>query len=154
MSKIDVRIVSLPAMRMISAYGFGAEPEGIAWRKLQSFVNEHGYLQEGKFPTTYGFNNPNPSPGSPNYGYEIWMPVDPDVAPEDDLRIVEFPGGLYGVTTFTDLNRIGDVWCELGKWRETSKYQPGKHQWLEELLTPTEIPVSEYKFNLYIPIVE
>lgn len=154
MSELDVRIISLPAMRMISAYGFGPEPEGIAWKKMQSFMNDHGYLKDGKFPSTYGFNNPNPSPGSPNYGYEIWLPVGPEVEPEGDLRIVAFSGGLYGVTTFTDLNKIGEVWCELAKWRETSKYHPGKHQWLEELLTSADIPMDEYIFNLYIPITE
>ncbi len=154
MSTIDVRIVNLPGMRLISAYGFGKEPETIAWNKLQDFIQKHKLFEGKKAPTTFGFNNPNPSPGSPNYGYEIWLPVGPEVMPEGDLRIVEFCGGLYGVTTFTDLNKIGEVWKELAKWRETSKYRPGKHQWLEELLTSSDVPISEYRFNLYIPIVE
>ena len=154
MSKIDVRIVELPAMRMISAYGFGQEPENMAWEKVMGFARSQGLMKGDESPTTYGFNNPNPSPGSPNYGYEIWMPVGPEVMPESDLRITEFHGGLYGVTTFTNLNEIGEVWGELVKWRETSKYRPGKHQCLEELLTPPSTPIEAYKFNLYIPIVE
>jgi DNA gyrase inhibitor GyrI len=154
MEQIDVRIVELPAMRLISAYGYGPEPEGVAWEKLQAFAKSHGFFMQDKALTTYGFNNPNPSPGSPNYGYEIWMPVSPDIQPEGDLRIVEFCGGLYGVTTFKDLNKIGAVWSALVKWRENSKYRPGKHQCLEELLTPASLAYEEYQFNLYLPIVE
>ncbi len=154
MSTLEVRIVQLDPMRVAAAHGFGESPEGIAFQKIEAFAASKGLLQEGKLSQTFGFNNPNPSPGSPNYGYEIWLPVGPEVMPEGDLRIVEFCGGLYGVTTFTDLNKIGEVWKELAKWRETSKYRPGKHQWLEELLTSSDVPISEYRFNLYIPIVE
>ena len=38
MSKLDVRIVRLEAMRVASAYGFGASPEGIAHEKIQTFL--------------------------------------------------------------------------------------------------------------------
>ena len=116
MPEIDVRIVNLPKMRMLSAYGFGKEPEGIAWEKLRHIMLEHNMLKDGKFPTTYGFNNPNPCHGSPNYGYEIWLPVGEEIEPEGDLRIVDFCGGLYAVARFKDLNNIGDVWGQLVRW--------------------------------------
>jgi predicted transcriptional regulator YdeE len=154
MSEIDVRIVRLEPMRMLSAYGFGKEPEGVAWEKLKGFAIQKCLYNVANPPSTYGFNNPNPSPGSPNYGYEIWLPVGPEVPPEGDLRIVQFSGGLYAVTTFQGLSKIGSTWEELVKWRETSRYKHGRHQWLEELLTSTDIPLEEYTFNLYLPIDE
>jgi len=154
MSELDVRIVTLPPMRMLSAYGFGKEPEGIAWEKLRPFMIKNNMLEDGKFPTTYGFNNPNPCNGSPNYGYEIWLPVEKNVQPEGDLRIIDFKGGLYGVTRFKDLNNIGDVWGELVKWREESKYRNGTHEWLEHLLDGVDQPPEEFVFDLYLPITE
>lgn len=154
MSEIKVKIKKLKQMRMVSAYGFGSQPEVIAWDKLKSFAIEKGLYNETNPPSTYGFNNPNPSHGSPNYGYEIWLPVDSSVEPEGDLRIIEFPGGLYAVTNFKNLERIGEVWGELVKWRESSKYRAGHHQWLEELLTSPDVPLEEYIFNLYLPIAE
>ena len=153
MSEIDVKIVNLEPSRVISAYGFGTEPEGTAWKKLKAFGLEKGLFKEGEYPATYGFNNPNPSKGSPNYGYEIWLPVKNDVKPDGDLRIVDFTGGLYAVTTFKGLENIGEAWGKLLKWREGSKYKHAHHQWLEELTT-FEAPLEEYVFNLYLPIAE
>ena len=153
MSEIEVKIVELEPTRMISAYGFGAEPEGIAWEKIKAFAENNKLDLANDSVTTFGFNNPNPSKGSPNYGYEIWLPVARDIEPEGDLRIVDFTGGLYAVTTFKGLENIGEVWGKLVKWREGSKYKHAHHQWLEELTT-YELPLEEYVFNLYLPIAE
>lgn len=153
MTEIDVKIVELKPMRMISAYGFGPEPEGIAWEKIMAFAEKNKIDLTDDKTTTYGFNNPNPSKGSPNYGYEIWLPVAENVLPEGDLRIVDFDGGLYAVTNFKGLENIGDVWIKLVKWAEDSKYQRAHHQWLEELLT-YNLPPEEFVFNLYLPIAE
>ncbi len=154
MSELKVDIVTLKPMRVISALGFGAEPEGIGSQKISEFGIKKGLFKEGEPQGTFGFNNPDPSPGSPNYGYEIWLPIGPKVEPEGDLRIIDFRGGLYAVTNFTGLANIGQVWGELVKWREASKYRHGNHQWLEELLVSPDTPLDEYEFNLYLPISE
>ena len=76
MSKLDVRIVRLEPMRVASAYGFGASPEGIAHEKMQALLRAKKLLDG--YSTKYrhfGFNNPSPAPGSPNYGYEIWVEI-------------------------------------------------------------------------------
>jgi len=153
MSEIEVKIVNLEPMRMVSAYGFGAEPAAIAWEKIKAFAEKNELHLADDSITTFGFNNPNPSHGSPNYGYEIWLPVANDVEPEGDLRIVDFRGGLYAVTTFKGLENIGEVWGKLVKWVEGSKYRRAHHQWLEELTT-YEVSLEEYVFNLYLPIAE
>ena len=153
MAEIEVRIVNLESMRMISAYGFGAEPEEIAWEKIRKFAQFNNLNIADESTTTFGFNNPNPSMGSPNYGYEIWLPITEDIEPKGDLRIVNFSGGLYAVTTFKGLENIGEVWGKLVKWAEGSKYKRAHHQWLEELINNETTP-DEYVFNLYLPIAE
>ena len=152
MSEIKVRIVKLEPMRMVAAYGFGTQPEDIAWDKITGFVEKHNLKVGDEFPATYGFNNPNPTKGSPNYGYEIWLPVDDVIQPEGDLRIVDFQGGLYAVTRFKDLQNIGEVWGQLVQWQQASKYHHGSHQWLEHLLKGAGGPTAEFVFDLYLPI--
>jgi effector-binding domain-containing protein len=76
------------------------------------------------------------------------------VEPEGDLRLVSFPGGMYAVTRFENLENIGRVWGELVRWRENSHYLGASHQWLEHLLNPLERDPAKYVFELYLPIKE
>ena len=71
MEPIEVHIVQLAPMRVASAHGFGASPETLAWDKLTTWAKERGLWQDAAPRRFFGFNNPDPSPGSPNYGYEI-----------------------------------------------------------------------------------
>ncbi|NNK92581.1 MAG: MerR family transcriptional regulator, partial [Acidimicrobiia bacterium] len=71
MTEGDVRIVELEAMRVAAALGFGPEPESEAWGKLMTWARATNHLDGTQ--RYFGFNNPNPMPGSPNYGYEQWM---------------------------------------------------------------------------------
>ena len=153
MSTLEVKIVTLPPMRLLSAYGFGPSPEEMAGRKMSAFLKQKGLLEGyGSTYPHYGFNNPSPSSGSPNYGYEIWVAVPPEIEPEGEIRLVEFAGGMYAVTRFENLENIGRVWGELVKWRENSPYQHAGHQWLEHLLNPLETDPGKYIFELFLPI--
>jgi DNA gyrase inhibitor GyrI len=155
MSKLDVRIVRLEALHVASAYGFGASPEGIAHEKMQAFLKAKNLLDGyGTKYRHFGFNNPSPAPGSPNYGYEIWTEVGSDIQPEGDIRIVDFPGGLYAVTRFENLENIGRVWGELAQWRETSNYREANQQWLENMINPLETDITKCVFDLYLPIAK
>ena len=151
MNNLTVQVVELPPMRVASAYGFGKNPEGIATEKIGTFAHSKGIpIYESR--STFGFNNPSPAPGSPNYGYEIWLPVEDNIEPAGDIRITHFSGGLYAVTQFKNLHKIGETWKQLVIWREDSEYQSAYHQWLEELLTSPDVLVEEYIFKLYLPI--
>jgi DNA gyrase inhibitor GyrI len=156
MSEQEVRIVRLAPMQVAMSYGFGASPEGIAWDKLLSWAKSKGLL--GNAGTRFfGFNNPNPAPGSPNYGYEQWMTVAPDVAGEGDVTIKTFDGGLYAVTRCT-LDGIGEAWGQLVMWREGSRYRPAHHQWLEESISPPQemaaVGAGSAVLDIYLPIAE
>ena len=155
MNNLDVKIVKLESMRLASAHGFGPSPENLAGQKMNAFLQAKGLLEGyGTSRRHFGFNNPNPSAGSPNYGYEIWVEVGPEVEPEGDVRIIDFCGGLYAVTRFQNLENIGRVWRELVGWREGSKYKPAHQQCLEQLHNPLESDPSKYDFTLFLPISE
>ena len=154
MGKLEVRIVQLEPLRVATALGFGEQPETIAWEKILKWAREQGIdLQKARY---FGFNNPNPSPGSPNYGYEQWIVAAPGMEGSDEVEIKEFPGGLYAVARCEGIQNIGDVWKALVAWRDESPYKKAQHQWLEECLTPPigEMALEDYVFDLYAPIAE
>jgi len=98
MSKLDVKIVTLPPMRVMCFNGFGPSPEGQAYTKTRDWLKAKGLREDGKERRFFGYDNPSPAPGSPNYGYDVWVTVDETVTAEMGGRIIDFPGGLYAVT--------------------------------------------------------
>src|SRR5512143_3959965 len=111
MSELQVRIVDLEPMRCAGASGFGSEPEGLAWEALLKWAVPLGLLS--KPHRFFGYNNPDPSPGSPNYGYDQWITVDAPVQVEGPIKIKEFPGGLYAVTRCEGVQNIHATWQAL-----------------------------------------
>lgn len=154
MSELKVRIVKLEPTRVASVYGFGESPEGEVWEKLVAWAEPKGLLDDRERHRIFGFNNPNPSPGSPNYGYEFWIEVGSEVEPEKEVRIVDFPGGLYAVARCKGIPTIGKVWKQLVTWLEDSKYKHASRQWLEENLSPVGTSPDELLMDLYLPIAE
>ncbi|MCB2209832.1 GyrI-like domain-containing protein [bacterium] len=154
MSELTVRIVELPSLRVASALGFGQEPEDQAWKKILTFLDEKGLrggMAEMKF---YGFNNPDPSHGSPNYGYEQWVVVPDDVEATEDVEIKTFPGGKYAVTRCTGIPNLPETWMALRAWREDSPHLYGSHQWLEQWVNPSAagMDVDTVEMDLFMPI--
>jgi effector-binding domain-containing protein len=156
MGDSKVRVVRLDAMRVASAHGFGQSPEEIAWSRILAFAKRKGLLNAPTGPRFFGFNNPGPSPGSPNYGYEQWVTVGPDVEGEDDVVIKEIPSRLYAVARCEGLENIREDWKALVVWFEDSPYKKPAHYYegLEELLVPPEVAYEDYVFDLYLPIAE
>lgn len=102
----------------------------------------------------FGFDNPPPSAGSPNRGYEFWITVSPDVQPDGEIRIKDFPGGRYAVLHVN----VGDPWQDippawekLVKWAEESSYHTASHQCLEEHFAPSDNE-KDFELDLYLPI--
>jgi DNA gyrase inhibitor GyrI len=154
MNDLDVRIVTLEPMRVASVHGFGPSPELVAWEKLMAWAGPKGLLDEPASFRIFGFNNPSPSPGSPNYGYDFWITVGPEVAADAEAQIVDFPGGLYAVTRCRGVEAIGPTWQKLVRWLANSRYRHASHQWLEEHLDAVDVPGETCGFDLYAPIAE
>jgi len=93
MSELEIRIVDLAPMRVAYASGFGAEPEVAAWGTLLHWAEGKGLLADLTAVRFFGHNNPDPSIGSPNYGYDQWMTVGPEVVAEGGVKIKTFAGG-------------------------------------------------------------
>lgn len=158
MSTLPVRIVNLPTLHVASVHGFGQEPETQAWQQLSAWAAPQGFLADPEKHRIFGFNNPNPTPGSPNYGYEFWIEVGPAVASAPGVAIKEFPGGLYAVTRCEVQDdpgeRIPATWQALVRWREGSRYKSAHHQWLEEHISTSGMPTGGFVLDLYLPIAE
>jgi DNA gyrase inhibitor GyrI len=162
--KMSVRIVKLESMHVAYALGFGTGPEMQAWNMLFAWADKKGLLKDLHGVRFFGFNNPNPSPGSPNYGYEQWMTLSADVTGEGEVKIKEIAAASYAVTRCT-LQNIGEKWQALVTWVEESDHRmSGSHPCLEECLTPeiflpgaelseTEI-FAKAEFDLYLPVNE
>jgi DNA gyrase inhibitor GyrI len=157
MNDLDVRIVTLQPMRVACINGFGEGPEGLAFEKMRAWAEAHRLLEQPH--RIFGYNNPDPSPGSPNYGYDVWLSVDESVQADGEARIIDFPGGLYAVTRIEVKDPWQDIpgaWQELVRWMESSKYRQGRHQWLEEHIGPLDETVTALPFtlDLHLPITE
>ncbi len=155
MSEMDVKIKLLPAIKVASTLGFGSGPELEAWEKMFRFLKGQGLWEQMDGLEFYGFNNPDPMPGSPNYGYEQWVVI-PETIEEasGEVEIKTFPGGLYAVTRCIGIMNIYPTWQKLVAWREDSAYQHAGHQWLEKWVNPSKdgIDESQAVMDLYLPI--
>jgi DNA gyrase inhibitor GyrI len=157
--QLDVRIVALSPMRVASACGFGPEPEGLAWTKLLTWARQQGLGGDFQGHRFFGFNNPSPTPGSPNYGYEQWITTEAGEQPEGDVTVKVFEGGLYAVARCQGPQNIYETWKALLVWCENSRYTMAPRQCLEECLSKdliglNEVPWDKVIFDLYLSIAE
>ncbi|MFH2039391.1 MAG: GyrI-like domain-containing protein [Chloroflexota bacterium] len=159
MSDLNVRIVNLPAMRVICFNGFGKNPEDQAYTMASKWLKDNGMWETRKDHQFFGYDNPDPSPGSPNYGYDVWVTVDEMVQAGGGGRIIDFPGGLFAVTHVDagpNGEGIHDAWQALAAWVENSKYTPEFHKrhYLEESPDPFQGSPNGFAIELYEPIRE
>jgi AraC family transcriptional regulator len=154
----EIRIVNLPPMRMASFYAFGESPETKAYDKMIKWAEAHSCWLVPPAVRVFGFNNPDPSEGSPNYGYEFWLTIGPEVQQDEDIKIKQFSGGLYAVMNCDVSGDPGEfiptAWSKLVNWCESSHYHFGNHQWLEEHLTRNKTNQTAFVLDLYLPISE
>lgn len=154
----DVKLVTLEEMRFISVHGFGEHPEDIAIEKMRTWVNAHNLTEHVEEYRFFGFNNPGPLAGSPNYGYEQWMTLAEDYIAEEEDKVKKIKGGLFAMLGFRNATpeMFGPVWEALVEWRQDSGYEyDDSRQWLEECLTPKvllNIEKGTFNFDCYMPI--
>lgn len=157
----------LEPMTVASFLGFGAEPENLAWRGLAAWLDAQGLSRGGR--RYFGFNNPNPSPGSGNYGYEQWAelatrPEGAGAAEEAQaggIVIKAFGGGSYLCLTHEGSpERLPLSWSRLLAAAEASPYRMANRPCLEECLTP-ELAMegdpsrfADWRFRLYLAVDE
>lgn len=160
MNPLQVAIVRLDAMQVAAFHGFGAEPEHQAAARLVAWARPRGLLDAGLQHRVFGFNNPSPTAGSPNYGYEFWLELTPAeaetlagdvVGSQGELK--SFAGGLYAVTRCRGAAAIPNAWRDLVTWCEDSPYAFATAQCLEQHTGALDGPVEEMEFALHQAIV-
>ncbi len=152
MPDLNVRIEELEPMRVAYVRIVSESPENDAWEKLKSWADAKGYLGDVRKHPVFGFNNPSPSPGRKDYGYECWIRVPRAAEAEGEIEMKDFPGGLYAVTTHTGFPNP-DVWMNLWKWVQTSSHEWRKTHELEKPHNPMASH-DEIIFDLFLPIVK
>ncbi|MFW9794263.1 MAG: effector binding domain-containing protein [Candidatus Thorarchaeota archaeon] len=159
--ELKVEIVKLDPMTVASVQAISKSPEDDAWKKLVAFAEPKGLLKDLKKNPIFGFNNPDPSEGKEEYGYEFWIRIDPDTKLEEGVTQKKFGGGLYAVTRcnltqeaaspFLQEHGGLESWIRLREWFKSSGYKTGKHQWLEKSVNPNK-PDEDLLLDLYWPI--
>ncbi len=160
----EIEFIRLEPMTVASCLGFGAEPEGLAWQGLAAWLRAKGLSLRGR--RYFGFNNPNPSPGSANYGYEQWAELPEDIAAapgaqDGAVSIKLFEGG--GFLTLSHEGgpeRLPASWARLLAAAEASPYRMANRHCLEECLSP-ELAMEagperfdDWRFRLYLAVEE
>jgi DNA gyrase inhibitor GyrI len=155
MTDLEPRIVTLDPMRVATARAVSEAPERDAWEKIRAYAEPRGLLDNLDHHPVFGFNNPNPSAGQKEYGYEFWIRVDPEIEPQSEIEIKDFPGGRYAVTTCRLVSdpdgSVPEIWKKLWEWVQSSSYSWRKTHELEKLNDPNA-PEEEMVLDLYLPI--
>lgn len=144
-------------MRVASVRAISKTPESDAWEKVRAWAKPKGLLNNIDKHPVFGFNNPNPSPDREEYGYEFWISVGPDIEPEGEIEVKEFPGGLYAVTTCKlhgdPLGSIPEIWMKLWEWCKSNEC---RWRATHELEKPQDPLASEEDLilDLFLPIEE
>lgn len=159
MQTIDVKIVHLDPMRVAVFHGYGPNPEELAWKQMEEWAADRGCFQPTGTARIFGFNNPNPSDATPNYGYELWLTLSDEIEVDSPARVRQFPGGMYAVTHLENIVDPGDqiprAWHALYLWVEDSRYKMTDEPCLEEdHRRPGMPPDSKWEMDLYLPVRE
>ncbi len=155
MDELIVNIVQLEPMRAVTTVGFGQGPEEIAWNRMTAWAKQKGLWKDGKARRFFGMDTSSPSPASPNYGYQVWMTVEPEVAGEGEITVTQMPGGLYAVTRVVVHNPWEDIpstWKRLMAWVEKSPYQLNHQQCYEETFWSDEPDYHSFTLDLFLPV--
>lgn len=148
----NVRIINLKPFRVAYTSAFGASPELMAWEILKTWIKKNE-IKDTSSTRYFGFNNPSPSKGVSEYGYEVWRLIEKDYEENENIKFKDFEGGLYLVTTANGVYDIGETWKNLSQWAEKKGYEYGSSQWLEEHIIVDENSWNDkMQFDLYYPI--
>ena len=158
----EMRIVEVPTMRVARFHGYGATPEGIAFGKMQQWLESHGMSAEKPPCRIFGFNNPSPESGSPNYGYEFWLELPSgstleataeSAALRNEVEIRKFDGGRYAAMRHEGGGEtIPKTWKRLVAQVAESGHEHSHHQWLEEHFPASGTESGELSLDCLDPI--
>ena len=157
----EVRLIRLPKMTFACACAISKSPEDDCWKIIHEFVLKNDLLNQPGF-RHFGFNDPDPQVGKEEYGYQMWVVINKDMAVPEPLWKIEFDGGLYaGLGTTMDV--IGERWkklwqCSINNEDYEVDWNPSSHRiCLEECMdyitfNDPAIPFEKKQLDLLTPI--
>jgi AraC family transcriptional regulator len=150
----NLRIERLGPLNVAWVRAVSRSPEEDAWRTLSAWARPAGFLDDPEKHPVFGFNNPSPTPGVQEYGYEFWIVVERDEVPPDGIGLKEFEGGLYAVTSCALGPAMPQHWMALVRSVQSSRFRwrRSTHE-LERLRNPAA-PPGEVVVDLYLPVEE
>lgn len=128
-----VRIVLLPPCTVASYQFAGDDPEEKVGEVMDMFIRSSKLYEIKPDARMFGFNNPEPQPGSDYHGYEDWVTIPDDMEVASPLVKKHYDGGLYAAYTinFPDFYE----WNFLKEWvKNSEKYQEDHRDYMEEHL--------------------
>jgi len=161
-----VKIVQLPRMRVAVFHVRDSEtPENEAWAKLKSWAKPKGLFDNPTVHQVFGRNNPVPIHQPKLRGYEFWITIPDDFPVDDDVCVMDVPGGLYAVMTSKGIGQMQSNWPKLVDWvkkhdRYTIGY-PDNYDYanqpsleLEHHIHPHTVGKGPFLIDYYMPIRE
>jgi DNA-binding transcriptional ArsR family regulator len=160
-----VQVIEIEPMRVASARAFSTQPEVDAWKKMRAWAEPQGLLEDNTKHPVFGFNNPDPSPGQKEYGYEFWIRMGAHFKGDGEIEAKDYDGGLFAVTTckpweelqsdFGKEHGFLESWKKLVDWIILSeKYEMDKSRQCLEKPHDQDVPFEELVLDLYQPIKE
>ncbi len=152
MTDLEVRIERIEPRRVAWVRAVGQSPELEAWSRLGRWAGPAGLLSDAARHPVFGFNNPSPTSGSPEYGYELWVAIDDETRPPEGIGVKPFEGGLYAVTSCRLGPDMPERWKTLLRWVQASphRWRRDTHE-LERIQNPLA-PPEELVLDLCLPL--
>ena len=151
---LRVHFERLTPMRVVSFHAYSKSPERDASLKMNEWARANGILINKETHPTFGFDNPSPTRGKEEYGYEFWLKIDDDFETDDDIKIIDIPERLYAVTTSWRLADVGRDWKNLDRWLKEHDYEIIKNIPCLERAHLINVSEDELVLDLLVPLKE
>ncbi len=149
---MNVKIWTLESAKMACAEHVGPYEEvGKAWEKLCSWAGPQGLFNEKtKFYGVY-YDDPSKVPAE-KLRSEACITIENEVPGTDKIKIKDFPGGRYAVTTHLGpYEKLGESWMELyTKWLPQSGEECKESPCYEQYLTDPNNTKPEHLVTLLL----
>ncbi len=153
--ELEVQFIRLLPMRVVSFQTISESPENDAWMKLRDWAEPKGYFDDLEKNPIYGFNNPNPTPGKKEYGYEFWLVVSSDFE-SDEVIVKDIPESFNVVTRCNvedPMRDIPEAWKKTIEWIKKNKIKFADRCGLEKVIVPSHSGEG-FILDIYISVEE
>ena len=153
----EITLVDLPPMQVARFLFFGTDPASDGLAAVQAWAERHGLLEGPQPYPLFGTRTSQPIVSDPQYGYAFLVGIDPALAEELGVDVLELPGGRYATTRCYGVGAGEEAvvqagWSRLTGWLGAAPYMRDDRPALERFYPPATA-VTTNAFDLYLPIV-